>query len=157
AYTACHTQWSHAGHVGQNSSQNRQEVVKICRLQRCIVRGKDQRLTLVSASAQQEAGQDGIPPAFQGRGIMKHLMVSRLVLMLMPLGWSSRSLGEQVPTPRGELRIVDNSSFNFVTVVFNIFEHLLDIEDGGKLVPRLATGWRWVDDRTLEMPLRQGV
>ena len=26
-----------------------------------------------------------------------------------------------------------------------------------QLVPRLATSWRWLDDRTLEMPLRQGV
>ena len=24
-------------------------------------------------------------------------------------------------------------------------------------MPRLATGWRWLDDRTLEMALRQGV
>ena len=27
----------------------------------------------------------------------------------------------------------------------------------GKLVPRLATAWQWLDDRTLEMTLRQGV
>ena len=27
----------------------------------------------------------------------------------------------------------------------------------GMLVPRLANGWRWLDDRTLEMTLRQGV
>ena len=88
---------------------------------------------------------------------MKNFVVGSLVFMLVTLGWSDRSLGEQVPAPRGELRIVDNSSFNFVTVVYNVFEHLLDIEEGGKLVPRLAIGWRWVDDRTLEMTLRQGV
>ena len=88
---------------------------------------------------------------------MKKLMVGSMVLMLVTLGWSSRSLGEQVPGPRGELRIVDTSSFNFFTVVTNIFEHLLDLEAGWKPVPRLATGWRWVDDRTLDMTLRQGV
>ena len=88
---------------------------------------------------------------------MKNLVVGSLVLMLVTLGWSERSVGEQVPAPRGELRIVDSSSFNFVTVVFNVFEHLLDLEEGGKPVPRLATGWHWVDDRTLEMTLRQGV
>ena len=27
----------------------------------------------------------------------------------------------------------------------------------GTLVPRLATSWRWVDDRTLEVTLRRGV
>ena len=66
-------------------------------------------------------------------------------------------MGEQGPGPRGELRIVDSSSFNFVTVVWNVFEHLLDLEEEGKPVPRLATSWRWADDRTLEMTLRQGV
>ena len=88
---------------------------------------------------------------------MKKLVVGGIVLVLLTLGWSNWSLGEQVAAPRGELRIVDNSSFNFVTVVFNVFEHLLDLEEEGKSVPRLATGWRWVDNHTLEMTLRQGV
>ena len=87
---------------------------------------------------------------------MKNLVVGSVVFMLVTLGISS-GFGEQIPAPRGELRIVDSSSFNFVTVVFNVFEHLLDLEEGGKLVPRLATGWHWVDDRTLDMTLRQGV
>ena len=41
--------------------------------------------------------------------------------------------------------------------MFNIFEHLVELDKDGTLVPRLATGWRWLDDRTLEMALRQGV
>jgi ABC-type transport system substrate-binding protein len=88
---------------------------------------------------------------------MHKLIVSSLALVLVTLGWGNDGLGEQVPVPRGELRIVDSSSVNFVSVVHNVFEHLLDILEGGKPVPRLATGWRWVDDRTLEMTLRQGV
>jgi len=88
---------------------------------------------------------------------VKRLIVSSIVLLLATLGRGDRGWGEEVPAPRGELRIVDSSSFNFVTVVMNVFEHLVDLEAGGKLVPRLATGWRWVDDRTLEMTLRQGV
>lgn len=88
---------------------------------------------------------------------MKKGVVVGIVVVLCALRWSDDGLGAEVPAPRGELRIVDNSSFNFVTVVFNVFEHLLDIEEGGKLVPRLATGWHWVDDRTLDITLRQGV
>jgi ABC-type transport system substrate-binding protein len=88
---------------------------------------------------------------------MKQLIVGSIVLLLVTLGWAHRSLGEQVPAPRGELRIVDSSPYNFITVVLNVFEHLLDFEEGGKLVPRLATGWRWLDDRTLDITLRQGV
>jgi len=33
----------------------------------------------------------------------------------------------------------------------------VELDKDGTLVPRLATGWRWLDDRTLEMTLRQGV
>jgi peptide/nickel transport system substrate-binding protein len=88
---------------------------------------------------------------------MQKLVVGSIVLVLCTLGWHGNGLGEQIPAPRGELRIVDSSSDNFVTVVFNVFEHLVDLEAGGKPVPRLATGWHWVDDHTLEMTLRQGV
>ena len=88
---------------------------------------------------------------------MKQLVVGSIVLLLVTLGWGERGVGEQPPAPRGELRIVDSSPYNFVTVVLNVFEHLLDFEEGGKLVPRLATGWRWLDDRTLDITLRQGV
>jgi len=88
---------------------------------------------------------------------MQKLVVGGFILLLATPGWGDYSVGAQVPAPRGELRIVDSGSFNFVTVVVNVFEHLLDIEEGGTLVPRLATSWRWLDDRTLEMTLRQGV
>jgi ABC-type transport system substrate-binding protein len=88
---------------------------------------------------------------------MKNFVVGSLVLLLVTLGWGSRSLGEQVPVPQGELRIVDKSPLNFANIVLNIFEHLIELDKDGTLVPRLATRWQWVDDRTLEMTLRQGV
>jgi ABC-type transport system substrate-binding protein len=88
---------------------------------------------------------------------MKKLVVGSMVLVLYALGWSGYGLGEQVPGPRGELRIVDKSPANWVSLTFNVFEHLLEIDAQGNLVPRLATAWRWLDDRTLEFTLRQGV
>jgi peptide/nickel transport system substrate-binding protein len=33
----------------------------------------------------------------------------------------------------------------------------MEFDKDGTLVPRLATGWRWLDERTLEVTLRQGV
>ena len=39
----------------------------------------------------------------------------------------------------------------------NVMEHLVEFDTHGKLVPRLATRWRWLDDHTLEFTLRQGV
>ena len=33
----------------------------------------------------------------------------------------------------------------------------MELDKEGQLVPRLATAWQWLDDRTLEMTLRQGV
>jgi peptide/nickel transport system substrate-binding protein len=88
---------------------------------------------------------------------MKKLVVGSIVCMLAALGWGDYGWGEQVPTQRGELRIVDKDPLNWAWITWNVFEHLVEIDKDGKLVPRLATGWRWLDDRTLEMTLRQGV
>ena len=88
---------------------------------------------------------------------MKKLVVSSIVLLLVTLAWSPRSFGEQSPAPQGELRIVDKSPLNWVYIVYNVFEHLMELDKDGTLVPRLATSWRWLDDRTLEVTLRQGV
>ena len=88
---------------------------------------------------------------------MRKLAFGSLVLMLVTLGWSHRGLGEQVPALRGELRIVDKSPFNWISITFNVFEHLMELDKDGTLVPRLATRWQWLDDRTLEVMLRQNV
>lgn len=88
---------------------------------------------------------------------MHKLCVGSLVLVLCLLGWSTSSIGEQSPAPRGELRIVDKSPLNWVWISLNVFEHLIELDKDGKLVPRLATGWQWRNERTLEVTLRQGV
>jgi peptide/nickel transport system substrate-binding protein len=88
---------------------------------------------------------------------MKKLIVSSLVLVVIAVGWGTRSRGEQGPAPRGELRVVDKHPWNWGRVTYNVIEHLMDLDQEGTLVPRLATGWRWLNDRTLEVTLRQGV
>ena len=88
---------------------------------------------------------------------MKKFVVGGIVLALVTWGWGTRSVGEQRPAPRGELHVVDKSPVNWQYIVLNTFEHLVEVGKDGTLVPRLASGWRWLDDRTLEMTLRQGV
>jgi ABC-type transport system substrate-binding protein len=88
---------------------------------------------------------------------MKPLVMSSLVLLCLTLGWRNDGGGEPPAAPRGELRIVDKSPLNWQYMVLNTFEHLVELNQEGTLVPRLATGWRWLDARTLEMTLRQGV
>jgi len=88
---------------------------------------------------------------------MKQLIVGSIVLVLLTFGWVSRGVGEEVPAPRGELHIVDTDPNNFAWISSNIFDHLVELDKDGKLVPRLATAWQWLDDRTIEMTLRQGV
>ena len=80
---------------------------------------------------------------------MTNLFVGSLGLVFCLLGWSASSVGEQPPAPRGELRIVDKSPFNWVYVTLNVFEHLIELDKDGKLVSRLATGWQWLNERTL--------
>jgi ABC-type transport system substrate-binding protein len=88
---------------------------------------------------------------------MKHLVVGSIVLLLVTLGWGSRGVGEEVPALRGELRIVDTDPVNWASITLNVFEHLMELDKDGTLVPRLATRWQWLDDRRLEVTLRQAV
>jgi ABC-type transport system substrate-binding protein len=86
----------------------------------------------------------------------KRLMGS-FILMFVTLGWGASVVGQEVPAPRGELRIVDNNPYNWAWITLNVFEGLIEVDKEGTLLPRLATGWRWLDDRTLDVTLRQGV
>jgi ABC-type transport system substrate-binding protein len=88
---------------------------------------------------------------------MHKFFVGSIILVLCTLGWIASSFGQEVPAPRGELRIVDKNPANWASVVFNVFEHLMELSTDGMPVPRLATSWRWLGDRILEMTLRQGV
>ena len=88
---------------------------------------------------------------------MKKCMVATIIVVLCLLRWSDDGVGQEVPAPRGELRIVDKHPLNWVSITFNVFDHLVELNTSGELVPRLATSWRWLNDRTLEMMLRQGV
>ena len=87
---------------------------------------------------------------------MKQLIIG-VAIMLVSLGWGACSFEQEVPAPRGELRIVDKHHANWISIVLNVFEHLFEFDTEGTLVPRLATSWRWLDDRTLEFTLRRGV
>jgi len=88
---------------------------------------------------------------------VKKLIVSSMILMGFVLGRNTHGLGEELSRPRGELRIVDRGPRNWVWTALQVFEHLAELDKDGTLVPRLAIGWRWLDDRTLEVTLRQGV
>ena len=84
-------------------------------------------------------------------------VVAGLVVGLTVLLSGGRGFAGQIPAPRGELRVVETGSALFAWITFNVFEHLIELDQDGLLVPRLATGWRWIDDRTLEVSLRRGV
>jgi ABC-type transport system substrate-binding protein len=88
---------------------------------------------------------------------VQKLFIGAIVFMLCALGSGSGGFGETVPAPRGELRILDKDPSNWISITFNVFEHLMELDHAGQLVPRLATSWRWLNDRTLEVILRRGV
>jgi ABC-type transport system substrate-binding protein len=88
---------------------------------------------------------------------MHKIIATCIALLLVTLGWSNHSVGEQVAVPVGELRIVDKYPLNWASITFNVFDHLVELNTNGELVPRLATSWRWLNDRILEVTLRQGV
>jgi ABC-type transport system substrate-binding protein len=80
-----------------------------------------------------------------------------LVVAFTVLGYGSPTFAQPSSAPRGELRVVDRSPANWIWITLNVMEHLMELDKDGQLVPRLATGWSWIDDRTLDVNLRRGV
>jgi ABC-type transport system substrate-binding protein len=72
---------------------------------------------------------------------MHKFFVGSVIFVLGTLGWGTSSCGQEVPGPRGELRVVDTDPLNWAYITWNVFEHLVEIDKDGKLVPRLATAW----------------
>jgi peptide/nickel transport system substrate-binding protein len=88
--------------------------------------------------------------------MIKRTIVS-LVVIAISSGWIGISLAQQPPAPRGELRIVDKHPTNRYSIERHKVERLIEVNPDGTMAPHLATDWRWIDDNTLEMTLRQGV
>ena len=88
---------------------------------------------------------------------MRTRLLGAVVLVLSIFAVTGRDSAETVSGPRGELRIVDRGGLTWGFITFNVFEHLVRIDRDGQLVPELATNWQWLDDRTLEVKLREGV
>lgn len=88
---------------------------------------------------------------------MKKFVVSGIAMLLISATWTLPSSGQELPAPRGELRVVDRHFANWAWVTWNVLEHLIEVDRDGTLIPKLATGWQWLDDHTLEVRLRQGV
>jgi ABC-type transport system substrate-binding protein len=88
---------------------------------------------------------------------MRKVLIATCLLSLAAAGPGAPTYAQPVPVPRGELRVVDRSPANWIWITLNVMEHLMELDKDGQLVPRLATGWSWIDDRTLDVKLRRGV
>ena len=43
------------------------------------------------------------------------------------------------------------------TIYRNIFDNLVTRDPDGKIVPQIATAWKYVDDKTIDFNIRSGV
>ncbi|WP_456277332.1 ABC transporter substrate-binding protein [Bacillus sp. AK128] len=53
--------------------------------------------------------------------------------------------------------VVDPSPLNWLYVLFNTMEEAVRADRVGRIVPSLASKWKWLDEQTLELDLREGV
>ena len=92
---------------------------------------------------------------------IKYTILTFLVLFFCCFNFASPSvvLGEDSTVgsnPRGTLRVVDLWSVAG-SVMMNFAEGLVMLDKDNNFVPCLAEEWKWVNDRTIEFKLRQGV
>ncbi len=58
--------------------------------------------------------------------------------------------------PAGTVHVVDPSPLNWLYITYNTVEELVRVSPEGITVPAAMKGYRWKDDRTLEVDLREG-
>ena len=59
--------------------------------------------------------------------------------------------------PHNTVRVVDPSPVNWLSITWNTMEEANRVDHEGMGQPSLASGWRWVDDETLEIDVRENV
>ena len=68
------------------------------------------------------------------------------------------SATEEIPKPRGEIRIVESWRPDITVVRHNVLQCLFEYAiDRNEMVPCLAVSRKWIDDTTMEIKLREGV
>ena len=58
--------------------------------------------------------------------------------------------------PAGTVHVVDPSPLNWLYITYNTVEELVRVSPEGITVPAAMESYRWKDDRTLEVDLREG-
>lgn len=55
------------------------------------------------------------------------------------------------------ITVVDPSPLNWLSVTWSTMEELVRVDKDGRTIPTLAESWKWIDPRTIEFKLREGV
>jgi ABC-type transport system substrate-binding protein len=64
--------------------------------------------------------------------------------------------GGRTREPAGAVRVVDPSPLNWLYITYNTVEELVRVDTQGKIRPAAMRSYRWADDRTLEVDVREG-
>ena len=91
---------------------------------------------------------------FSGRILrIASILLITLCLLVAP-AWSD----EEVPKPRGEIRVVESWRPDINVLGHNVLQYLFEYAlDRNELIPCLAVSREWIDGTTLELNLRKGV
>ena len=71
-------------------------------------------------------------------------------------GAVSALAGGRAGEPVGAIKIVDPSPANWLYVNYNVDEELIRVSPSGWVEPAAMQSYRWADDRTLEVAVRDG-
>ncbi len=56
--------------------------------------------------------------------------------------------------PKGEIRVVDRSPLNWLYITYNTVEEMIRTDEKGLITPAAMKTFRWIDDYTLEIEIR---
>lgn len=69
---------------------------------------------------------------------------------------TSTLTGKRANPPVGAIKVVDPHPYNWLYITYNTVEELVRVNTDGAVEPAAMKTYRWADDRTLEIDVREG-
>ena len=63
--------------------------------------------------------------------------------------------GGRPSEPVGTIHVVDPNALNWLYITYNTVEELVRVDTRGNTIPAAMSGYKWADDRTLEITVRE--
>jgi ABC-type transport system substrate-binding protein len=94
---------------------------------------------------------------FKSRPVNAPRCIPKVLAAALGLGLGLAFAGSAPAKEYPTVTVVDPSPLNWLWITWNTMEEAVRVDHAGHTQPALATSWKWLNDKTLKLNLRQHV